>query len=236
MKNFLVLLALVTGAASAQDVYLSDYGRNVQDIRMSGYTKEDLYNSLNTNLVKTSSSICSNRALIWNYDLSRHQRVDSAKMFLFYTGKNGRVGRKTWWYHVTPVVNEGGQLFTIDAGFPGWIDTPLSIADWLHQFVGTSQCKEIRAGENDLIENMYSERIFPQHTRYGSYDCYYIVVPKEYWTPETVADQLLGKTQARMSFQRGELQQSCVEAATGGLGGIFGGNKKKCQKYLGFAY
>jgi hypothetical protein len=232
MKKFMLLLALVTGAASAQ-VTLVDFNRNIGDIAGSGYNRDTLYQSMNTDLVKTNSSICSNRALLWNYDFARFQRVDSAKMFLFYTGKTGEVGRKTWWYHVTPIVNENGKLWTLDAGFPGFIDEPLTIPDWFQKFVGSADCKEIRANETDLIELMTSGRVFPEYTRYGRYSCYYIITPKEFWTPATVAEGLLNR-EDRTRFNSAELNQACVEAATGGLGRILGGAKKKCENYLRF--
>jgi hypothetical protein len=236
----LVLLSTSFGLM-AQTISLAEYGNwPVTDIAEQGLSKERLFTRMDTRLVKTKSSICSNRALIWVYDFKRFFNINAAKIFLFYTKKTGDVGRKTWWYHVSPMVNENGRLWVMDAGFPKYIDSPLSQEAWLEKFVGSSNCKEIKLGENDLIERMFAGRVFPERTQYGTFDCYYRVTPAGYWTPASIAQNLLGVDETgtpvhhvRDDIDTDELMQACVEASTNPVGRWLGDPKKNCQKYLG---
>lgn len=241
MKFLLALLALAPLTSFATDLTLRDWGVTIPDILNRGVTKEQLYSEMNTDFIKINSSICSNRAHVWTYDMSRFRRVEPAKIFLFYTGVSGRVGRKTWWYHVSPVVNEGGTLWTLDSGFENQIMRPLHVEEWLHEFVGSSQCREIRTTDADLISRMFYERVFPGVYNGRRESCYFMITPASYWTPESVASALLGTdangrrgNYTRSGFDADELMQACKEAATTRIGGLFGGNKKACEKYLGF--
>jgi hypothetical protein len=241
MKFILALLALMPLTSFSADVTLLDWGTTVPDILNQGVTKEQLYSEMNTDFIKINSSVCSNRAHVWAYDMKRFHRVEPAKIFLFYTGVSGRVGRKTWWYHVSPVVNEGGTLWTLDSGFENQIMQPLHLQEWLQEFVGTSQCKEIRASDTDLINRMFYGQVFPGVYNGQREACYYMVTPAGYWTPASVASAVFGTDQngrrgdfARPTFDGDELMQACKEATTTRLGGFFGGSSKACEKYLGF--
>lgn len=240
MKLLLLLSLLISSVGFAQDLRLRDYNYTVSDIAQRGLTKEHIYANLNRTFLKLGSSICSNRALIWAYDMERQYRINTAKIFLFYTEKTGEASDKTWWYHVAPLVNENGTLWVVDGGFPRFVRTPLLPNDWLKKFAGSTKCKEIVGGEDDLIERMFRKQTFPEVTRYGQYDCYYHIASAPLWTPSTVAQHLLQRDRngAPINFYRerilsGELMQACVEASTTPIGGIFGGGKKKCREYLG---
>ena len=244
MKTFVIALALgIASSAFAQEVVLSDFNNwKMTDISTKGYKKETLFSKMNRDLIKVGASICSNRALVWAYDFKRNQNIDAGKLFLFYTKKTGEVGQTTWWYHVTPVINEKGTVFAMDAGFPGSINAPLEPKDWLKKFTGSTNCKEIKAGDNDLIERMFDGYVFPQTTTHGTYDCYYSYTPGGFWTPATVAMGLLGVDETgkpvrhvRDEIEKDEVYAACVEAVTGPLGRALGGGKKRCAKYLGMA-
>jgi hypothetical protein len=241
MKN-LMLLTLATMLSSlshAQSVPLPDYNWSTEDIALSNLKKEDLFKNMNRNLVKVGNSICSNRAMIWAYDFKRNYNVDSSKLFLFYTGKTGDAGATTWWYHVTPMIVENGTEYTMDAGFSASIKSPLLIKDWIKKFTGSTNCKEIRANETDLIERMFKGHTFPETTQYGTYDCYYKKVPAGYWTPASVAMNLLGVTidgtptnYERAEINKDDVYAACKEAVTGPIGYALGNGAKKCRKYL----
>lgn len=241
MKNFLVVISFVVSfSAYSSDMKLSEYDWNLTDILSKGFTKESFFQSMDRNFIKVSSSICSNRALLWAYDFKRKFDIDSAKIFLFYTKKTGEVGRKTWWYHVAPVVNANNEIVVMDAGFPRMIRGPQTRDEWLHSFIGSTQCKEIKAGENELIERMFRMTVFPSTTTYGTFDCYYRIVPGSFWTPETVAMNLLGRNAEGIpvQFERPEIDldevfQACVEATTTRFGRVFGGGKKECEELVG---
>lgn len=240
MKLKFLLLTALSFAAHAGDLRLRDYNYTVSDIAQRGLSKEQIYQNLNRTFLKLGSSICSNRALIWAHDMERQYRIGTAKIFLFYTEKTGEASDKTWWYHVAPVVNENGTLWVVDGGFPRFVRQPLLPDAWLKKFAGSTNCKEIVAGETDLIDRMYRKQTFPEVTRYGQYDCYYHIAAAPLWTPSTVAQHLLQQDSNgtpinfyRDRIQTGELMQACVEATTTPIGGLFSNPKKKCREYLG---
>lgn len=239
------LLSLIVLSLSlhAQEIKLKDYPYSMTDILARGQNRNTLFSSMNTDLIKTGSSICSNRALVWVYDFKRNYGINAAKIFLFYTGKTGRIGRKTWWYHVAPIINEGGKVWVMDPGFIPKIEAPLTTSQWFQEFVGTTKCREIRAEETDLVERMQWERTFPEYTpEYGRADCYYHIAPAGLWTPGIVASYLSGKdSEGRpiphmsMEFDQEQVFDACVEAASTRLGRVFGDPKKKCRRYLGYS-
>jgi len=239
MKMFIIIGSLcLTTLAFAKDLKLNEYDWTVTDVARKGLNKEDLYEGMDTNKINVRSSICSNRALVWAHDFKRQYGLDTAKIFLFYTKKTAGASHKTWWYHVSPMINEGGQLWVMDAGFPGFIDQPVTRDEWFEAFVGSNRCKEIKDGDRDLVEKMVEGRVYPFNTSHGYYDCYYRITPGTYWTPATVAENILGVNAEgeaartdRMSFNNNELYQACVEATTTRFGRIFGGGSDKCKKF-----
>lgn len=243
MKKFVLALILMSSSAFAQDVIIPDFNWKMTEITSAGYTKEALFTKMNRNIMKLGSSICSNRALVWTHDFKRFQNIDAGKIFMFYTKKTGEIGSKTWWYHVAPVVNEKGSIFVLDAGFPGGVKGPLAPQDWLKKFAGSTNCKEIKASETDLLDRMFRGYVYPETTSYGTYDCYYKYAPAGYWTPASVAKSLLGKDEndrpvsyVRDEVDEYELMTACVEAASTNFGSVFGAGKRKCEKYLGFSF
>lgn len=242
MKNFVMALIVFSSTAFAQEVVIPDFNWKMTDISTVGLTKEVLFTKINRDIMKLGSSICSNRALVWTHDFKRFQDIDAGKMFLFYTKKTGEIGSKTWWYHVAPIVNEKGEVFVLDAGFPGMVKTPLTPSEWTKKFTGSANCKEIKASETDLIERMFKGHVYPETTSYGTHDCYYKYAPAGYWTPASVAKALLGKDEndrpvrhVRDEADRDELMTACIEASTNNFGRAFGNGKKKCEKYLGYS-
>lgn len=240
MALFTALLSSWSSWSFAQDISLNDYNYTVTDVARRGLTKETIFQGMDRSFIKLGSSICSNRALIWAHNMEREYHINTAKLFLFYTEKIGEAGDKRWWYHVTPMVNENGELWTVDAGFPHFVNRPMSIPDWLHKFAGSSNCKELQIGDDDLIENAFAMHQFPNVSRHGNFDCYYRITSAPYWTPSTVAQQMLGRNSRGVpgSYERdnikpGELLQACMEASTTPIGGFFNNPRKKCLQYLG---
>lgn len=240
MKLVIVFLFLVVSfSAFSQPIILEDYNWPITDITFRGHKKEDLFRSMNREEVRLKDSICSNRAHVWAYDFHRKQDLDTAKIFFFFTKENGRQGWKTWWYHVAPVINERHQLWVMDAGFPEMIKGPMLTQDWLKNFSDGGKCKEIRMGDNELIEKIYTARVFPEKTSYGKYDCYYSIAPAGYWTPKHLAMNLLGQDEAgnpvnfsREAIHENEVYEACLETSTSKLGWILGEGHKKCRRYL----
>lgn len=239
MKLVLLFFLLSVSAYSA-DIKLKDYNWNMTDVSSRGLTKEVLYSRMDREFIK-KGSICSNRAHIWANNFKRDFNLDTGKIFLFFTKKEEtRVRLKTWWYHVSPVVNENGNIWVMDAGFRGFIKTPLNVEEWLQKFANTSRCKDINASETELVEHIFKERTFPQTTPYGSYECYYKIVPHTIWTPDVLAQNLLGKDASgrpvrveRDEINKEELYQACLEATSSKIGYALGSSKEKCKEYVG---
>lgn len=235
----LISVLLFSISAHAQDVYLNDYNYTVNDVARRGISKESIFQKLDRKLVKIGKSICSNRALVWARQMEKEFGVSSAKVFLFYSEKTGEVGDKTWWYHVAPMVNENARLWVLDAGFPKFVRKPLTREEWLKKFAGSTNCKELQPEDENLIQNMFSMQRFPSQSPAGVYECYYRVVSAPYWTPRTVALNMLGRNErgepvnfSRERLVESELMSACLEVASSG--GLFGSSRsKRCRRFLG---
>lgn len=235
---FIFLLAALPAVAA--DLKLKDYDWSLSDVAQRGLTKEKLFSGMDRDFIRTKDSICSNRAMMWVHNFKEKHDIDTGKIFLFYTKKKGDISLKTWWYHVAPVINENGNVWVMDAGFPGWITRPISGTEWLSKFANSTNCKEINATETDLLELIFNGQTFPHQTRYGYHDCYYKIVPHTIWTPEILAMNLLGRDSDgrptridRDVVDREELYQACLEATTSKIGFALGTNKKECKEYAG---
>jgi hypothetical protein len=238
--NLLALFLLISFSVFAGDIRLKDYDWNMSDIASRNLTKETLFTRMDRDFVKTRSSICSNRALLWANDFKQRFNLNTGKIFLFYTKKKSEQSHKTWWYHVAPVINEHEQLWVMDAGFSRWINKPLTKDEWLFKFSNSTRCKEINANETELINLMFREQTFPPFTSYGYFDCYYKIVPHTLWNPGAVAKNLLGKDEEgkpiryeRSEINKNELYEACLEATSTKIGWALGSSKKQCEEYVG---
>lgn len=242
MKKLLlaVLACSFIGAAFAQDYTPRDYKQTFNDISVDGITKEQLFQSMDRSLMRLDDSVCANRALMWLWDIKDKFNVDAGKVFVFYTGRYGAVGRTDWWYHVAPVVNEKGSLWVMEGAYPDIFDRPLTVNQWFKAFIGTTNCKEIGAEDTDLIERMLVAKRFPSQTSEGKVDCYYKIVPSGYAYPASVAMNLLGKLPdgtptkfEREHMDNWDVYTACMEAANSRIGNFLGFNKRKCKKFAG---
>lgn len=236
----LFVLFLISFSAVASDLKIKDFNWYMTDVMDRRLNKEVLFSRMDRDFIKTGSSICSNRALMWANNFKNQYNLDTGKIFLFYTKKKGDVSLKTWWYHVAPVINENNQVWVMDAGFPGFVRGPLLKEQWLQKFADSTNCKEINSHDTELVEMIFNGQVFPHSTSYGYYDCYYKIVPHTLWTPEIVAMNILGRDDSgravrveRHEIDSDELYQACMEATTSKFGYALGNNKKKCKAYAG---
>jgi len=242
MKIFLILFTIISFTALAQDMPLNDFDWTLTDVAQKGLSKERLYSSMSKGgVVRIKDSICSNRAQVWAYDFKRSFSVNTAKVFLFFTPSTSWSEGQSWWYHVAPAINENGKLWVMDAGYPDDISNPIDMTEWLEVMIESKdvRCKEIRRSEKDLIALMYEASAFPEVTKYGNHNCYYMVVPEGYWTPNQLAQNLLEKDEDgnAINFSRGEAlydeaYQACLETSTTAFGYAMGGGKGICSSYL----
>lgn len=237
--KLLSLLVLFTVPAFAQTLMLKDFNYPVPDISEKNQSKEILFKDMNRTLVRTKDSICSNRAHVWSYEFQKKEVV-APKIFLFFTPKTGSFGGMSWWYHVSPMVNENGKLWVMDAGFPDRFNAPVSVEAWLKEFNGQeSVCKEIKHADIDLIGRMFKAEAFPETTSHGKYNCYYKIAPAGYWTPSQLAQNLSGHDENgrpvnfnREEMEEGDVMQACVETSTNPLGWMVRSTRAKCRYFI----
>jgi hypothetical protein len=242
MRHLITLLffSMITISLKSQTIELPTFNDELEDISKKGITSMEIFKKLDRDLVKLTSSVCANRALMWLYQMEKEMNVKGGKVFLFYTGKKeGDTGRKTWWYHVTPVVNEGGEIIAIDRGFSN-IKKPMPMNMWFKRFAGFKTCREIKAEDTDLLKRMFKRHTYPKTYKGENHNCYYIVAPRGYWIPTSVALNQLGTTSSgepihfvRDEIHIGDLKRACREAVTTKVGRVLGLGKKKCKKFIG---
>jgi hypothetical protein len=230
---FISLFTFLTlSKTTAAPVAIKDYDWKVTDVAELGLKKEEIFLGLDRKFIKLGNSICANRALMWLHDLKKEHNIDGAKIFLFYTEKTGGAGLRSWWYHVAPIIAENNDLYVIDAGFRS-IKNVMKVKDWVGTFSVGAKCKEIQAHETDLIELMNSGRQFPTTTHYGTYDCYYKVVPAGLWFPTSVATSLMGGNISN-EIQEDEVYSACTEATTSPIGRHLGFKRKQCKRFSSY--
>ena len=236
--SFFILL-MVSFSAVSQEILLNDYNWFLTDIIQNNLSKEKIFQEMDRSFIKTDSAICSNSAHMWVNDFKKKHDIQSGKIFVFFTKKNSDDGLKTWWYHASPLINENGAIWVLDAGYPYSIKGPLSLEGWFSFFAKTTSCKEINFGEIELIEFMFKGQVFPQTTKFGKYECYYKITPYTIWTPTSLAESLLGKDENGRSVKvdwqeinKSELYQACLESTTTKLTYHLNSSKYRCRKYI----
>jgi len=240
MKYTLFFALLLPLTAAAQDIFLPDYNTHLTDVESVGLTKERVFRQLDRNVVDVFESVCSNRAHVWTYQLAKQRNITAGKIFVFYTDRSGLARDEDWWYHVAPVISARGEFSVIDGGLPGIVDKPLSKEAWFKKIVNYSNCREITAADEDIIPNMFTMSRMPKMSIAGVSDCYYRITSAPYWTPKTIALNLLGRdeTGAPISFEREdfveyEVLSACLEVTTRGLNPGTERKMNRCRKFLG---
>ena len=239
MKAVLSFALFLSFSVKAAEIDLKDYDYLVRDIKSLKVSKENIFEKMDRSIMKIDDSICSNRAQMWAWDFHLDD-VPSAKIFLFFTPKNSRFAGNSWWYHVSPIVNENGEWFALDAGNPDIVKSVLSVSDWLKVFTGkNSVCKEITHNDTELLKLINKGRIFPETTSVGKFDCYYKITPPGYWIPGQVAKNALGENDLGepVRFERtepvkGDVFNACLEATTSMWGYATRQGRGICSEFL----
>jgi hypothetical protein len=235
------LLFVLSLPLAAQDFPLPDYHTALNDVESVGRRPHLLFRILDRETVNLYESICSNRAHLWTHQLKK-RNVIAGKIFVFYTDRTGMARDEDWWYHVAPVVNSRGQLYVLDAGFPGIIDSALRPERWFRKIVNHRNCRELTTADADLIPHMFTMSRMPKQSLAGVSDCYYRITPAAYWTPRTVALNMLGRDETgtpvdfeRTDFVPDELMSACLESVSRGLEPGPESRRRVCQRFLGIA-
>ncbi|MGE3609346.1 MAG: protein-glutamine glutaminase family protein [Bacteriovoracaceae bacterium] len=238
MKNFFTfLLFIYFTPIYSQDILIPNFNWKLKDISQKSLNKDILFNQMDRTHVLLNDSICSNRAHVWAFDFLKKNQIEVGKIFLFYTSANSRIEGINWWYHTAPILNQKGNVWIMDAGFPERFNKPLSVNEWLQEFTKEKICKQIHADEDSLVDHMFKPYSFPQSTEYGKFNCYYILTPGGYWIPSSIAKNLSGHdiNGNPINFSRDEMNldevyTACIEATTTPWNSFFA--KKRCANYV----
>lgn len=118
-------------------------------------------------------SQCYNRAYGWSYDLWEKHRIDSKKIFIFFTRRFIETYRYHWWFHVSPMVDvqteAGVEEFVLDRTYS---KGPKKVQDWTNYFVKQTKpvCPRV---------DKYSD----YRKNQNAHDCYVIVTSQYYRQP-----------------------------------------------------
>jgi hypothetical protein len=127
-------------------------------------------------------SQCYNRALVWGYEAFKKEKLNSRKVFMFFTAKYIRDYHYAWWFHSSPyalVRDQGGiEEKILDRAF---MKGPVSFHEWSNHF--------IRPQSECLAVDRYADYSEHEYDR----DCYFINVPMYYWQPKDIESRDQGK-------------------------------------------
>lgn len=149
-------------AADLFSSYISDFD--------SEYEVESLFRTMRTDL--RSKSQCYNRAHVWSYELHRRRhngrRIQTGKMWLFFTRRYIRDYDYKWWFHIAPYLNVQGQPRVIDRTFAY---NPQDERTWTNMFMqNNAACRQV---------TKYTDYRNNQNSAY----CYTIKTSVFYWQP-----------------------------------------------------
>lgn len=242
----LFLAGLVSSAALANGNvgYLKDFNYELTDFAKQGLNKELIFDRLERKMIDLEKSICANRAHMWAYDIFRATGANTGKIFIFFGSSIWRNDKKGWMYHVAPYIVDNNTEYVMEASYPD-VTKPLTVEEWIENEtygrVKGHECLEITAADTDLTEYFYERKTLPEK-RAGSLQgakCYIRKVPGYYWFPASIATHELGKDAEGnkvefnpKEFDKEEVLEACIEAASTKLGRFFGGGKSKCKKHL----
>lgn len=117
-------------------------------------------------------SQCYNRAHMWSWQLNQlkfnERRIQTGKVWIYFTKKYIRTYRYKWWFHIAPYLKVNGQERVMDRTF---FDGPVPVQTWTDKFIKTNEvCTEVK---------LYSEYRARNYTD----NCVIIKSSVFYWQP-----------------------------------------------------
>jgi len=170
---------------------------------MLGYTptfikEADLPTQLFNKLIGATQwkSQCFNRAHIWSKEMFDFAKINSTKIFIFYTKKyRQEVGGK-WWFHVAPMLESSGGQLVLDKEF---YKEPVSRDTWISRFAADNKCR-VSTNINEYYDQKNQETEF----------CNIIVTSMFYRSPQNLKD-LADSSLERKKFLNSDLRASAKE-------------------------
>lgn len=120
----------------------------------------------------TPKGECYNRAHIWSYEEFQRTKLNSMKIFMFFTESYIRRYRYHWWFHVTPMtyVSNLNSPRTLDRRYT---TGPRQTKTWSDVFIRSRRaCKEVKKFD-DFWLNQQKEDCYHIHASM------YYVIPRE---------------------------------------------------------
>lgn len=156
-----------TEQAIFQSVY--DYEpTNVESMELAG----KMFDHLSPRTQRKTE--CFNRAHIWNRQLHKDYKVNSEKIFIFYTRKYRREIRWKWWFHTAPLIRVNDEAIVLDREYTV---SPVKEESWEWQFSKPKRDRDIDCKRIDRMSEYYD--------RYNTNNvyCNIHIAPMYYWEP-----------------------------------------------------
>lgn len=145
-------------------------------------------------------SQCFNRAHGWAYDMWTQKRVNSMKMFIFFTRKYIEEFKYNWWFHVAPYVHvktpAGVEERLMDRTFS---EGPDKVKDWTDMFVRPKPHCPVVDKYTDFYNNQWS-----------SY-CYLIKANMYYRSPKDL-ERLEKEGRQELNWNQAEIREARKQA------------------------
>lgn len=184
---------------------------NISNYDLSGksldYEKPTVLNSIdlaqkyfNGARYNKKESQCFNRAHVWSYEWKTKNRLNTSKMFIFFSRKYIREHDFGWWFHVAPYLHVViGQLIKERIMDRKYMAGPSTLREWIDRLIedGT-QCRTIKK---------YSE--YANYPESGN--CYLMRSSMySYWPLDLEQEELLGTK--KTSWVPEEIEQAYMES------------------------
>jgi hypothetical protein len=245
MKSLLALSLVSLSAFANKPGYIPDFNYQVSDLATMGLSRQTLFQKMERKMLDLEKSICANRAHIWAYDLSKYN-IQTGKIFLFFGSSIWTNDKHGYMYHVAPYIVDNGVEYMMEASY-GDLTEPLQIKEWVENEtygrVTAGDCIELTAEDTDMTEYFYERKNLPENVRPSGKPaarCYYRKVPGYYWFPTSIAYHDLKKDANGRKvefnpkeFDKDDVVEACVEAASSKLGRFLGGSRPKCKAHVG---
>jgi hypothetical protein len=245
MKSLTALSLISLSAFANTPGYISDFNYQVSDLATMGLSRQTLFEKMERKMLDLENSICANRAHMWAYDLSKYN-IQTGKIFLFFGSSIWTDDKHGYMYHVAPYIVDNGVEYMMEASY-GDLSEPLKIKEWVENEtygrVTAADCIELTAEDTDMTEYFYERINLPEKKRPSGKPaarCYYRRVPGYYWFPASIAYHDLKRDADGVKFEfdpkdfdKDDVVEACVEAASSKFGRFFGGGRLKCQAHLG---
>lgn len=120
---------------------------------------------------KSTRGECFSKAHVWAYEAFKKHKLESMKLFLFFTNRYIRKYNYKWWFHVAPMAYVKGNKRVLDRRY---MSGPRMVKTWTDHF--------IKSKKSCPLVSLYSEYEDNQQSR----DCYLLPTSMYYVSPKDI--------------------------------------------------